>query len=144
MGATHLIGAFWLWRKSNGIAHTHAEGASLTNPFELANALKFGLLLSVILVLSIGARELFGETGLYILAFVSGLADVDALTLSTARMGLDTLALDSARNAILIAVLTNTGIKLLLAYTIGGSALGLRVGAVVLTAIILATLSLAL
>ena len=144
MGAAHLIGAFWLWQQSKGIPHTNTDGSTLHNPFELANALKFGLLLSVILVLSIGARELFGDTGLYILAFVSGLADVDALTLSTARMSLDTLAADTARNTILIAVFTNTGIKLLLAYTIGGSALGLRVGAVVLTAIILATLSLAL
>lgn len=144
MGVVHLVGAFWLWQQSKGIAHANTDGATLHNPFELANALKFGLLLSVILVVSIGARELFGDTGLYILAFVSGLADVDALTLSTARMSLDTLAAGTARNAILIAVFTNTGVKLLLAYTIGGLALGLRVGAVVLTAIVLATLSLSL
>jgi len=144
MCAVHLAGAFWLWRQSKTPAQSNADSATLHNPFELANALKFGLLLSAILVLSVGARELFGDTGLYILAFVSGLADVDALTLSTARMSLDSLAADTARNAILIATFTNTGIKLLLAYIIGGLALGLRVGAVVLAAILLATLSLAL
>ena len=146
MSVIHLAGAFWLWQQSKIAPRSplNADGSTLNNPFELASALKFGLLLSAILILSIGAREWFGDTGLYILAFVSGLADVDALTLSTARMSLDSLAADTARNAILIAAFTNTGIKLLLAYIIGGLALGLRVGAVVLAAILLATLSLTL
>ena len=146
MCLVHLGGAFWLWRQSRQPADSTlaANGAALSNPFELGSALKFGLLLSAILVLSIAVREWFGDTGLYVLALLSGLADVDALTLSTARMSLDTLVADTARNAILIATFTNTAVKLLLAYTIGGLALGLRVGAVVLAAILLATLSLAL
>jgi len=57
-------------------------------------------------------------------------------------MSLDNLALDTARNTILIAAFTNTGVKLVLAYVIGGRALGLRVGFVVLAAILLAFLSL--
>jgi uncharacterized membrane protein (DUF4010 family) len=146
MSLVHLGGAFWLWRHSKVEPDSPVlnEASSLSNPFELGSALKFGLLLSAILVMSIGARELFGDTGLYALAFISGLADVDALTLSTARMSLDNLALDTTRNAILIAAFTNTGVKLLLAYVIGGRALGLRVGGVVLAAIILASLSLTL
>lgn len=144
MSAVHLAGAFWLWRRSRAQPDSpaSAQASVLGNPFELGNALKFGLILSIILVLSIGARELFGDTGLYILAFVSGLADVDALTLSTARMSIDGLAADTARNAILLAALTNTAVKLLLTWSIGGRALGLRVGAVVLTASVLASLSL--
>ncbi|MDD2892971.1 MAG: MgtC/SapB family protein, partial [Halothiobacillaceae bacterium] len=146
MSLVHLAGAFWLWRHSQAVPDSPvaSQASSLSNPFELGHALKFGLLLSTILVLSIGARELFGDTGLYALAFISGLADVDALTLSTARMSLGDLAADTARNAILIAAFTNTGVKLLLAYFIGGRALGLRVGAVVLAAIAFASLSLAL
>jgi len=144
MSLIHLGGAFWLWRHSKDAPDSPniSEAAALSNPFELVSALKFGLLLSAILVMSIGARELFGDTGLYALAFISGLADVDALTLSTARMSLDNLALDTARNAILIAAFTNTGVKLLLAYLVGGRDLGLRVGGVVLAAIVLASLSL--
>ncbi|MEW5839100.1 MAG: MgtC/SapB family protein [Pseudomonadota bacterium] len=146
MCLVHLGGAFWLWRPNRLPADNAmpADGSTLNNPFELGNALKFGLLLSAILVLSIAVREWFGDTGLYILALLSGLADVDALTLSTARMSLDTLAADSARNAILIATFTNTAVKLLLAAMIGGRALGLRVGAVALSAMLLATLSLSL
>jgi len=144
MSLVHLGGAFWLWRHSavSPDAAVVSEAPALTNPFELASALKFGLLLSAILVLSIGARELFGDTGLYALAFISGLADVDALTLSTARMSLSNLSADTARNAILIAVFTNTAVKLVLAYVIGGRDLGLRVGMIILAAMLLASLSL--
>ncbi|OYY74331.1 MAG: hypothetical protein B7Y40_05150 [Gammaproteobacteria bacterium 28-57-27] len=146
MSLVHLGGAFWLWRHSQAMPDSPVvnEASTLSNPFELGSALKFGLILSAILVLSIGARELFGDTGLYALAFISGLADVDALTLSTARMSLGDLAADTARNTILIAAATNTGVKLVLTYVIGGRALGLRVGAVVLAAIAFASLSLAL
>jgi len=146
MSFMHLAGAFWLWRHSQTKPDSPivSEASTLSNPFELGSALKFGLLLSAILILSIGARELFGNTGLYALAFISGLADVDALTLSTARMSLGDLAADTARNTILIATFTNAGVKLLLAYVIGGRALGLRVGAVVLAAIAFASLSLTL
>jgi uncharacterized membrane protein (DUF4010 family) len=140
-------GAYWLWRQGTQIAHTDPaaqESSALSNPFELGSALKFGLLLSVILVLSIGAREWLGNTGLYLLALVSGLADVDAITLSTARMSLDGLAADIARNTILIAAFTNTGVKAMLALVIGGRELGLRVGGVILAATLITALSLSL
>ncbi len=139
-----LGGAFWLWRQSaqRTPGNMSGEVTTLSNPFELGSALKFGLLLSAILVLSIGAREWFGDTGLYLLALTSGLADVDAITLATARMSLDTLSADTARNSILIAAFTNTGVKLVLAYFIGGRDLGLRVGMIVLAAMLLASISL--
>jgi uncharacterized membrane protein (DUF4010 family) len=146
MCAITLGGAFWLWRQSaqSTPGSTPDEVAALSNPFELGSALKFGLLLSAILVLSIGARHWFGDTGLYLLALISGLADVDAITLSAARMSLDTLSADTARNTILIATFTNTGVKVMLALVIGGRALGLRVGSVTLAAILLAIFSLSL
>jgi uncharacterized membrane protein (DUF4010 family) len=75
---------------------------------------------------------------------VSGLADVDAITLSTARMSLDGLAADIARNTILIAAFTNTGVKAMLALVIGGRELGLRVGGVILAATLITALSLSL
>jgi uncharacterized membrane protein (DUF4010 family) len=146
MSIITLGGAYWLWRQSAHIAQTDTadETSTLSNPFELGSALKFGLLLSAILVLSIGAREWFGNTGLYLLALISGLADVDAITLSTARMSLSNLSADTARNAILIAAFTNTAVKVMLALVIGGRALGLRVGGVTLAAILIALLSLTL
>ncbi len=59
----------------------------LKNPFELLEVLKFGLVLTVISAAVVLARRLWGDTGLLALAAISGLADVDAITLSVSRLG---------------------------------------------------------
>jgi uncharacterized membrane protein (DUF4010 family) len=135
-----LGGAAYLWR---GITpEREVAQASLSNPFELGNALKFGLLLALIMVLASGAKAWFGHTGLYALALASGLADVDALTLSVAKLSLNGLDLEVARNTILIAVFTNTIVKMMLALAIGGMAMGRRAAAVSLAAIAIGLASL--
>ena len=135
-----LGGAVYLWR---GIT---PEGpltqANLPNPFELGNAFKFGLLLALIMVLASGAKAWFGQAGLYALAAASGLADVDAVTLSVAKLSLNGLDLEVARNTILIAVFTNTIVKVVLALAIGGMAMGRRAAAVSLAAIVIGVASL--
>ncbi|HET19891.1 MAG TPA: MgtC/SapB family protein [Chromatiales bacterium] len=135
-----LGGAVYLWRGIN--PDGEVSQTRLPNPFELGNALKFGLLLALIMVLASGARAWFGDAGLYTLAVVSGLADVDALTLSVARLSTTDLALEVARNTILIAVFTNTLVKVMLATAIGGMALGMRAASVSLLAIALGTVTL--
>jgi len=130
-----LTGAAYLWR---GLpAEVNVGQASLPNPFELGSALKFGLLLAAIMVLASGAQDMFGDSGLYALAFAAGIADVDALTLSTAKLTLNGLAPDVARNAILIAVITNSTVKILLALALGGIELGLRTGGISALALLL-------
>jgi uncharacterized membrane protein (DUF4010 family) len=63
-----------------------------------------------------------------LLAAISGLADVDALTLSMARLaGLEVVAADAA-NAILIAAAINTASKAAMAVFVGGAHPGLLVG----------------
>jgi len=57
-----------------------------TNPAELKSALLFGLLFAVILLASAAAQRYLGHRGLYALAAVSGLTDVDAISLSTAQL----------------------------------------------------------
>lgn len=135
-----LGGAVYLWR---GITpESPLTQANLPNPFELGNAFKFGLLLVLIMVLASGAKAWFGQAGLYALAVASGLADVDALTLSVAKLSLSGLDLEVARNTILIAVFTNTLVKVMLALTIGGLAMGRRTAVVSITAITFGALSL--
>jgi uncharacterized membrane protein (DUF4010 family) len=55
-------------------------------PSELKSAVLFGLLYAVVLVIVAAAREHFGPSGLYIAAALSGLTDMDAITLSTSRL----------------------------------------------------------
>ena len=55
-------------------------------PSELKSAVLFGLLYAVVLIVVAAAREHFGDSGLYIAAAISGLTDMDAITLSTSRL----------------------------------------------------------
>jgi uncharacterized membrane protein (DUF4010 family) len=60
--------------------------ASESPPSELKSAVLFGLLYAGVLVAVAAAREHFGPSGLYVAAALSGLTDMDAITLSTSRL----------------------------------------------------------
>ena len=96
-----------------------------TNPFELAPALTFGLVYMVILVVANIARIHFGDTGLYISSIASGLADVDAITLSMAELSQGENGLDrtTAARAIVLAAASNTLVKGGIVLTAGTAAL---------------------
>jgi len=89
------------------------ETDQFSNPFELGPALTFGLLYGVILLVARAAQLYFGDTGLYVSSIASGLADVDAITLSVAELSLDSsrLSLSSGARAVVLAVLSNTMVK---------------------------------
>ena len=56
------------------------------NPAEMKSALTFGALYALVLLAVAYARDRFGTAGLYAVAGLSGLTDMDAITLSTARL----------------------------------------------------------
>lgn len=101
--------------------------ALLTNPLELRSAMGFGLLLALVVLLAKALEAWLGTRGLLLLAAVSGIADVDAITLALARMNLADLALSTTVAGIVIAASVNTLAKGLIATAIGGPALGRRV-----------------
>lgn len=108
----------------------------LKNPLELTAALRFGLLLVSIMLFARAIQYMAGDAGIYALAAISGLADVDALSLSLAKMAADAQVAPSvATEAIVLAILVNTMVKTALAYVIGGKALGLSVASVLLPAV---------
>ncbi len=127
---TSFAGAFWLWR---GAANDAAEPAlKLDNPFEFWVALRFGLLLAIIMLLARAVPAWFGAEGLYALAAISGLADVDAISVSMARLAGGEIAPELAAAAVGIAALTNTLAKVLYTFIAGHRAAALRVAAVLL------------
>ncbi|MFP4228778.1 MAG: MgtC/SapB family protein [Salinivenus sp.] len=88
------------------------EPKTVNNPFRLGPALTFGVLYAVILVVSNGAQQYFGDTGVYVSSLVAGLADVDAITLSMARLNESgDLTSTTATRAIVIAAAANTILK---------------------------------
>ncbi|MEN8133605.1 MAG: MgtC/SapB family protein [Pseudomonadota bacterium] len=89
------------------------EQDKFKNPFELGPALYFGLVYAAILLAANTARLYLGDTGIYLSSIVSGLADVDAITLSLAKLSQDThdLGLHTAARGIVLAAVSNTLVK---------------------------------
>jgi uncharacterized membrane protein (DUF4010 family) len=123
-------GAFLFLRLARESRGADGERAlELKNPLTLSSALKFAALFTAVLVISKAASDYFADTGVLISAFVTGLADVDAISLSVARLhaGGD-LHGDTAVAAVGIAAATNTLSKIAIASVIGGRRLGTRIG----------------
>ncbi len=118
--------ALWYWKAQR--QKTANSVALLTNPLELRTAVGFGLLLALIAVLGKALQSWFGEVGVLALAAVSGVADVDAITFSLARMSHEDLVLRVATMGIVVAAAVNNLVKAGIATFIGGKAIGLRVG----------------
>lgn len=113
------------WRRFG--SGTEAPVPEITNPTEIRTSLGFGLLYAAILFLSSWLSDLIGNRGLYAVALVSGLTDVDAITLSSLRLyDLAKLEATGAVTAIGLAVIANIGFKLSLVFAIGGGVLGRR------------------
>ncbi|MEX0648029.1 MAG: MgtC/SapB family protein [Balneolaceae bacterium] len=105
-----LAGGTWIWRSKRNQEEPEPE-INIDNPFKLGTALKFGLLLAVILFLSEGMKEWFGNQGIYILSLLSGLVNMDAITLSLARLARYDLDAEVATMGIVLAAVTNTLVK---------------------------------
>lgn len=120
-----LLEALWLPVTLAGIAglafaaylylaphESDEDDVQITNPFELRPAITFGLLYGLILLIARAAEMYLGDTGVLLSAFVSGLADVDAITLSMAELsGNGEIELQTAATAIVIAIISNTLVK---------------------------------
>jgi uncharacterized membrane protein (DUF4010 family) len=80
-----------------------------SNPFDLMAAIKFGLLYAVVLVIARAAQLYLGDTGVYLSSLISGLVDVDAITISLAQLSKDgELSNQVAAQSIVLAAIANT------------------------------------
>ncbi|MHA1573480.1 MAG: MgtC/SapB family protein [Alphaproteobacteria bacterium] len=116
-----LAGYLGNWTRS---AATVDQPLSLRNPFDLGVVLAFGALLAIIMVLTKLLAAWAGAGGAIALAAISGTFDVDAISLSLARLVPGGLDANTAACAILVAVIANSLTKIALAWTTGGAALG--------------------
>ena len=94
------------------------------NPSELKAALLFGLIYAIVLFAVAAARDLFGDKGLYAVAGISGLTDVDAITLSTSHL-VHAGKLDASHGwrVILVATMSNLVFKALAIAVLGSRVL---------------------
>jgi uncharacterized membrane protein (DUF4010 family) len=94
----------------------------------LKPALIFGALYALVTLAVAFVKERFGDAGLYPVAVVSGLTDMDAITLSTANLAkAGRLDVNTTWRLILLAALSNTVFKGIAAIALGSSALRARI-----------------
>lgn len=124
-GLVLAAAAVW-YGESARVEPAGKSALDVANPFDLATVLKFGALLTAITFAAKFATSNAGQAGAYGIAALSGLADVDAISLSMARLGSSTIAASTAANAILVAIAVNTTTKVVLAWIAGGAGVGRR------------------
>lgn len=118
-GLIYAAGALFHYLRAAAQPESPAE-LPLKNPFNLGPALRFAALLVLILFLVEGARRALGDTGVYLVSVLSGLTDVDAITLSLANSAHTELSDQVAVRGIFIAALSNSLAKAMLVVAIGG------------------------
>lgn len=117
MLATAFLTYRVLDKKTTSADRTPAE-FELQNPTELSTAIKFGLIYALIRWGSSAASEYAGSSGLYLVALAAGATDVDAITLSMARMAGNEISNGTATMAITLAAISNNVVKLSMAWVI--------------------------
>ncbi len=96
----------------------------IKNPTELRTALGFAGLYAAVLLLTAWLVDVAGSNGVYTAALISGLTDVDAITLSSLRLySLGTLSGSQVAISIVLAVSANSAFKLGVVRVVGGSEL---------------------
>jgi uncharacterized membrane protein (DUF4010 family) len=113
-----------------------AAAVPVKNPFSLTAATKFGLVFAAVMLVVKVVQDRFPGGGLYVVAALAGLTDVDAITLSMADFARQGGSPSTAVGAITVASVTNTLVKCGLVAALGSAPLRKRL--VVATAAILA------
>lgn len=113
------IGIFASFQKNDKVEQK--KEMLISQPFSLSEALKFGLFFLIILAAVKIVPDLLGNKGLFATAIISGLADTDAITLSVANLARQgQVPFLVAAQAITIAVMTNTLVKVAIVGIFGG------------------------
>jgi uncharacterized membrane protein (DUF4010 family) len=123
MAVPAIVYAAWSWRHFRGEESAgSARSAEVHNPLNLRVAIQFAILYALIVLLVRWAQDVFGGAGLYLASFLSGLTDLDAISLSLAQLQkAGHLAAGEGVRALLIAAMANALLKAGVAVTLGSS-----------------------
>ena len=121
------IGAAILWFRN---VEQESPELRISNPLAVGTAVKLVALLAAVMLAAELVRQMFGGVGILVVAALSGVADVDALTISIARMAGADVDFNTAARAIMIAIAVNTVSKTVMAGWVGNRRVGLLVGGI--------------
>lgn len=109
MALTALAASVWIHVTSS--SEGTASRFTVRNPLQLSTAVQFGIILAVVMLLSEFSRQWFGNIGIYGLSVLSGMVDIDSITLTLLDMSKENLVPEIASYGIILATITNTLVK---------------------------------
>jgi uncharacterized membrane protein (DUF4010 family) len=120
LGLLAAAGAYWTGHSQQ---HDKISTGAPTNPLELGAAAVFAVLFIAISVASSWAALRFGTAGIYVLAVIVGVSDIDPFVLSLAQHGAGEISSSVGVIAILLATSSNNLLKALYVVAYSGGRL---------------------
>lgn len=114
------------WRKSL----KEKAVLEIGSPLALKPAIKFTIFFVVILLFSKLAQNYFGQAGIYLVAIIAGLVELDAINISLSSLALSSLSPFLAIEGIILACMSNTVSKWFLTRWFGTKKMAVEVGKV--------------
>lgn len=113
MGLTGLVSTVFFITKKEKLSRNMEKGLSeVKSPFNIGPAIQFGLFFALVSFITKFGVAYMGDKGLYLTSVISGLFDVDAITVRMAKdFSAGDLSAVAAVTAISIGAVTNTVMK---------------------------------
>jgi uncharacterized membrane protein (DUF4010 family) len=125
--AGFAFGIGWLWsRRGDANAVKVFREFDPKNPLEISAALLFAVLFVAMLVATHMAIEYLGETGVYILAVVMGVTDVDPFIMGMTQSASTLTLLQVASSGIVVAASSNNVVKGIYAFALSPRKTGIQ------------------
>ncbi len=119
VGYVIFIGYLYFKNKEK-ILETSNQEVNFTNPYEISSAIQFGAIYAFVIFMVKVLNHYYGSSGLYIASFISGIIDVDAITLSLSNLAKEGNILDSvAVKGIVLAAISNAFFKAVYVHVFG-------------------------
>jgi uncharacterized membrane protein (DUF4010 family) len=139
MGLVGYVSAFLLYLKDRRKEKKEdVEKIKLKQPFAIVPALKFGLFFVFVIILTKVLQIVAGSAGLYLASIVSGIADVDAITLTMSSLSkTGSIANSVAVASIVLAAASNTVVKAVMTWMFGEKKFAMYISIIFLIILIL-------
>ncbi len=118
--ALGAVSAYWQWSRRERSVPAAIANVTPANPLQLGTALTFAMLFVFVALASAWVGASFGQRGLYALAAITGITDINPFVLSLAQGGVGGMSLRALATAILIAVASNNMLNACYALLFGG------------------------
>ncbi|MFC6673735.1 MgtC/SapB family protein [Marinobacterium aestuariivivens] len=118
LGAGYIA---WHYHRTDGDKEQYRMPAfEVSNPAEIKVAVGFAISFALVLLLVAWTNDVFSHAGVYVVAFLSGLTDIDAITISNIRLfSVGNLSAPVTLTAVVLAFLANLIFKLGIVFVVG-------------------------